>query len=63
MGVQGQHRPFEFLLAQALRLLPVFPGLLFGWLRARTGGIAAPVVAHALSNLALRFLEASLLPR
>ena len=44
------------------RLLTFFPGLLFGWLRARTGGIAAPVVAHALSNLLVLLLRASLLP-
>ena len=36
-----------------------FPGLLFGWLRERTGGLAAPVVVHALSNLFLATLEAS----
>ncbi len=42
------------------RLLTFFPGLLFGWLRARTGGVAAPVVAHALSNLLVLVMEASL---
>jgi membrane protease YdiL (CAAX protease family) len=47
---------------QPLRLATFFPGLLFGWLRARTGGVAAPAVAHALSNLLVLFLEASLLP-
>jgi hypothetical protein len=41
------------------RLGTFFPGLLFGWLRERTGGLAAPVVLHALSNLFLRVLEAS----
>lgn len=41
------------------RLATFFPGLLFGWLRARTGSIAAPVVAHALSNLFLAVLQAS----
>ncbi len=44
------------------RLLTFFPGLLFGWLRARTGSVAAPVVAHALSNLLVLFLRASLTP-
>ena len=41
------------------RLLTFFPGLLFGWLRARTGGVVAPAVAHALSNLLVLLLEAS----
>jgi membrane protease YdiL (CAAX protease family) len=44
---------------QPWRLGTFFPGLLFGWLRARTGNVAAPVLAHALSNLFLRTLEAS----
>jgi membrane protease YdiL (CAAX protease family) len=35
----------------AYRLLVFFPGLLFGWLVARTGGIGAAVVFHALCNL------------
>jgi hypothetical protein len=60
-----------FLLTQALfalghlatfqpwRLGTFFPGLLFGWLRARTGGLAAPVFLHALANLFLQVLEAS----
>ena len=33
------------------RLAVFFPALLFGWLRARTGGIGASVVFHALCNL------------
>ena len=32
-------------------LATFFPGLLFGWLRARRDGIGAAVVLHALSNL------------
>lgn len=28
-----------------------FPSLLFGWLREKTGGLVAPIVVHALSNL------------
>jgi uncharacterized protein len=44
---------------QPWRLGTFFPGLLFGWLRERTGGLAAPVILHALSNLLLRVLEAS----
>lgn len=41
------------------RLATFFPGLWFGWLRARTGSVVAGVVAHALSNLFLKVLEAS----
>jgi membrane protease YdiL (CAAX protease family) len=44
---------------QPWRLGTFFPGLLFGWLRERTGGLAAPVVLHALSNLFIATLEAS----
>jgi membrane protease YdiL (CAAX protease family) len=45
---------------QPWRLATFFPGLLLGWVRARTGDVAAPVVVHVLSNLALLVLEASL---
>jgi membrane protease YdiL (CAAX protease family) len=41
------------------RLGTFFPGLLFGWLRERTGSLAAPVLVHAASNLFLATLEAS----
>lgn len=44
---------------QPWRLGTFFPGLLFGWLRERTGSLAAPVVAHALSNLLITTLERS----
>jgi hypothetical protein len=44
---------------QPWRLATFFPGLLFGWLRARTGDLVAPVVVHALSNLFIATLEAS----
>jgi membrane protease YdiL (CAAX protease family) len=33
------------------RLAVFFPALLFGWLRARTGGIGASVLFHASCNL------------
>jgi hypothetical protein len=33
------------------RLAVFFPSLVFGWLRARTGGVGAPVAFHALCNL------------
>ncbi|HEX9243945.1 MAG TPA: MXAN_2755 family glutamic-type intramembrane protease, partial [Anaeromyxobacter sp.] len=47
---------------QPWRLGTFFPGLLFGWLRERTGGLAAPIVLHALSNLFIATLEASFYP-
>jgi len=53
-----------FALGHLVRLQPwrlgtFFPGLLFGWLRARSGDLAAPVLVHALSNLFIAVLEAS----
>jgi membrane protease YdiL (CAAX protease family) len=36
---------------RAARLAVFFPGLLFGWLRERRGGIGAALVLHALCNL------------
>lgn len=72
--VLGARLGAGFLLTQALfavghlvvlepwRLGTFFPGLLFGWLRERTGSVAAPVVLHALSNLFLATLEASFYP-
>ena len=44
------------------RLLVFFPGLLFGWLRARHGTVAAPIVAHALSNLLIRVVSSFYYP-
>jgi len=49
----------HLVLLEPLRLATFFPGLWFGWLRERTGGVAAPVLAHALSNLFIQALEAS----
>jgi hypothetical protein len=49
----------HLLSLEPWRLGTFFPGLLFGWLRERTGSIAAPVAAHALSNLLMFTLEAS----
>jgi membrane protease YdiL (CAAX protease family) len=49
----------HLVVLQPWRLATFFPGLLFGWLRERTGSIAAPVVVHALSNLFIATLEAS----
>lgn len=45
------------LIPGAYRLLVFFPGLLFGWLRARTGNIGASVVVHASSNLLLAIIS------
>jgi uncharacterized protein len=33
------------------RLAVFFPALLFGWLRARTGGVGAGIALHAMSNI------------
>ncbi len=33
------------------RLAVFFPALLFGWLRARTGGVGAGIVFHAMCNI------------
>jgi membrane protease YdiL (CAAX protease family) len=38
-------------IPQPARLAVFFPSLLFGWLRARTGGIGASIVFHALCNV------------
>jgi uncharacterized protein len=50
------HLATEF---SASRLGVFFPALLFGWLRARTGGIGAGVAFHALANLFTAFLAQS----
>ena len=42
--------------AHPARLAVFFPALVFGWLRARTGGIGAGLVFHALCNLFADFL-------
>ena len=34
-----------------VRLAVFFPALLFGWLRARTGGVGASIAYHALCNV------------
>ena len=41
------------------RLAVFFPALVFGWLRARTGGIGAGIVFHALCNLFAAYLARS----
>lgn len=49
----------HLVVLQPWRLATFFPALLFGWLRERTGSVAAPVAFHALSNLFLATLERS----
>jgi uncharacterized protein len=41
------------------RLAVFFPGLLFGWMRARTGSIAAGALYHALCNMLADTLHTS----
>ena len=41
------------------RLAVFFPALMFGWLRAKTGGIGASVCLHAMSNLFASYLALS----
>lgn len=41
------------------RLAVFFPALVFGWLRARTGGIGASLTFHALCNLFADYLAQS----
>jgi len=41
------------------RLAVFFPGLLFGWLRERTGSVVAPVAFHAACNILLALLQNS----
>lgn len=36
-----------------------FPALVFGWLREKTGSITAPILFHALSNLAAEWIAIS----
>jgi membrane protease YdiL (CAAX protease family) len=49
----------HLVVFQVWRLGTFFPGLLFGWARERSGGLAAPVLLHALSNVFIATLEAS----
>ncbi len=39
------------------RLLTFFPGLWFGWLRARTGDIYGATLAHGASNILIAWLQ------
>ena len=62
MATQALFAMGHLVSLQPWRLGTFFPGLLFGWLRERTGGLAAPIVLHALSNLFIATLEASFYP-
>jgi len=42
-----------------LRMAVFFPGLLFGWLRARTGSLLAPILSHGTANLVSMLLLGS----
>lgn len=43
------------------RLVTFFPGLLYGWLRARTGNVWVPALYHAASNVLMKIVLASFL--
>jgi uncharacterized protein len=47
---------------QPARLSVFFPSLVFGWLRARTGGIGASVAFHAACNIFSAFLTDAYFP-
>ncbi|MFT3917082.1 MAG: MXAN_2755 family glutamic-type intramembrane protease [Anaeromyxobacteraceae bacterium] len=59
LATQALFAAGHLVVLEPWRLATFFPGLLFGWLRARTGSVAAPVLVHAASNLFLATLEAS----
>jgi membrane protease YdiL (CAAX protease family) len=40
------------------RLAVFFPGLIFGWLQARTGALITPILFHGLCNITLFTLQA-----
>jgi len=44
-----------------LRLVVFFPGLLFGWLRAKTGFLLAPILSHGTANLVSMLFTSSVL--
>jgi membrane protease YdiL (CAAX protease family) len=48
------------LFGGPVRLIVFFPGLLYGWLRARTATIVVPASYHAVSNLIMQLMLASL---
>jgi len=61
LATQALFAAGHLVTLQPWRLATFLPGLLFGWMRARTGNVVAPAVAHALSNLLLVVLDASVI--
>jgi membrane protease YdiL (CAAX protease family) len=59
LATQALFAAGHLVVLQPWRLATFFPGLLFGWLRERSGDLAAPVFVHAASNVFLAILEAS----
>lgn len=49
--------------AHPARLAVFFPSLVFGWLRARTGGVGAAIFFHAACNLFSAYLTEGYYPR
>lgn len=47
-------------LGGPVRMIVFFPGLLYGWLRARTDTIVVPTLYHAASNVLMRVMVLSL---
>lgn len=41
----------------AVRLLTFFPGLLFGWLRYKSGGLCGAIFCHAMCNMMMLILN------
>jgi membrane protease YdiL (CAAX protease family) len=49
----------HLLTPAVYRLATFFPGLLFGWMAARSKRVVAPAIVHASSNILIATLEAS----
>jgi membrane protease YdiL (CAAX protease family) len=62
LATQALFAAGHLVTLQPWRLATFFPGLLFGWLAARTGSVVAPALVHALSNLLMLTLERSFYP-
>ena len=48
---RAYHRGHFVTIPVPARLAVFFPSLVFGWLRAKTGGIGAPLAFHAFCNV------------
>ncbi len=51
------------VLGHVSALLTVFPGLVLGWLYARTNALFAPILFHGLANIFYSLLGTALLPK